>query len=130
MSLPRVLAVDDDPLNLMVLNELLQDFVCEVVLCPGGAEAMQCLDDPSADFDLLLLDIMMPQVSGFEVLRFVRNHACWCDLPVILQSALNSPAEIRQGLNAGANAYLTKPLDLDEFSQTLSPFLQRKEVIY
>ena len=108
-----ILAVDDDPVNLRVLSTQLRPGGYRVVLASNGAEA---LDTYASDgpFDLVLLDVMMPIMSGLEALRVFRKSATQADLPVILLTAKQQPDDVLAGFDAGANDYLTKPFSKKE----------------
>lgn len=105
----HILAVDDEPLNLVVLREILSLHPYRVTTASNGTEAWRLLCERAADFDLILLDRMMPDMDRIEVLRRLRatrpEHQC----PVIMQTALATDADVAEGLRAGAYYYLTKP---------------------
>jgi len=75
--------------------------------CPGGREALALIT--SEPFDVVILDIMMPDVDGYEVLRHIRSQPATHRLPVIFLTAKATPADIEKGLALGANYYITKP---------------------
>jgi two-component system, sensor histidine kinase and response regulator len=105
-----LLVVDDESANRALLERLFKrDF--DVISAQDGCEALDILSQ--RPFDLVLLDIMMPQVSGLEVLRQIRETPEIADLPVILVSALSDNDAIIRGLKLGANDYVTKPLEID-----------------
>ena len=107
----RVLVVDDEPINLEIIKETLADENMELVTAANGQEA---LDQMALDaFDLILLDRMMPVMDGMAVLRTIKAEPAWRDVPVIMQTAAASPTEVREGIEAGAHYYLTKPYDPD-----------------
>ena len=105
---PIILIVDDDPTNLSVLSELLRrDY--RVRAAKSGADALEVvLLSPRPD--LILLDVMMPRMDGYEVLRRLQADAATRDIPVIFLTALAAPADEEQGLVAGAVDYITKPI--------------------
>lgn len=104
----RLLIVDDDPFIRQLMGDLFSpDY--EVTLASGGREALEKLAKES--FDALLLDIMMPQMGGLEVLEHIRQMPDHADLPVILMSARAGSPDIVRGLELGANDYITKPID-------------------
>jgi CheY-like chemotaxis protein len=82
-------------------------FVCGGDGALGGSEALAIIG--TQPFDLVVLDIMMPEVDGYEVLRFIRGRPDTAHLPVIFLSAKSSPADIEKGFALGANHYITKP---------------------
>ena len=104
-----VLVVDDDESNRDVLGRVLQSRGYAVVLARSGPEALQIVD--SQPIDLVLLDIMMPDVSGLDVLRSLREHHARTALPVIMATAKDQPQDVVEALKMGANDYVTKPLD-------------------
>jgi signal transduction histidine kinase len=108
---PRVLIVDDEASNIAILDRLFRSDYQTVTATKGDA-AMKLLQDET--FDLVLLDIMMPQVSGLEVLKSIRQNPQTVDLPVILISARMDENDVVEGLSIGANDYITKPFRLAE----------------
>lgn len=106
---PRVLAVDDDPVNLRMLRCLLQPEGCELVTAASGAEALALLND--GPWDLLIADVMMPRMSGYELTRRVRERFSLTELPILLLTARSRPEDIEAGFRAGANDYVTKPVE-------------------
>lgn len=105
-----VLVVDDEELNLEILAEYFDgETEFRLQLANGGEAAWQMLCEPSNRFDVILLDRMMPGLDGIGLLQRIKNDARLADIPVILQTAANAPEQIRQGLEAGAYYYLTKP---------------------
>ncbi|HVZ43232.1 MAG TPA: response regulator [Ramlibacter sp.] len=107
-SVPRILVVDDMPDNLFLMNGLLEDLY-EVVPASSGREALQVIMS-DAPPDMVLLDIMMPDMDGYEVLRRIRQHTPTANIPVIFVTALASQQERNLGLELGAIDYLTKPV--------------------
>lgn len=76
--------------------------------------------------DGIVLDVMMPEISGLEVLNFVRTHPKYRDIPVIIVSSKGFPVDIEAGVNAGANIYLTKPVSFPDLTQAVQNALQIK----
>jgi signal transduction histidine kinase len=108
--LPLILAVDDEPANLALLERLLKSQY-RIMTVTGGQAALDML--AQAPFDLVLLDIMMPDMNGLQVLDVIRHNPSTADIPVILISALTEVRDITNGLEMGANDYISKPIDLD-----------------
>lgn len=108
-AIPRILVVDDVPDNLFLMHGLLEDRY-EVVQATTGREALQVVlsDAPP---DMVLLDIMMPDMDGYEVLRRIRQHTPTAHIPVIFVSALAGAQDERLGMELGAIDYITKPID-------------------
>jgi DNA-binding response OmpR family regulator len=105
----QVLAVDDEPLNLEIIREYLDDPHIDVDLAPNAERAWQRLDGGQINYSLAIVDRMMPGMSGIELLRRMKADKRFRHIPVILQTAATSPEEVREGIEAGAYYYLTKP---------------------
>ncbi len=114
MSEVRVLIVDDEAINLEILTEYFADepgFTLQTA--ENGEAAWEILQAPDNRFDVILLDRMMPGLDGIALLHRIKAEARLVDIPIILQTAAISPAQIREGLEAGAYYYLTKPYRRD-----------------
>ncbi|MBL8118207.1 MAG: hybrid sensor histidine kinase/response regulator [Anaerolineae bacterium] len=105
---PLILAVDDEPNNLILLQRMLKRYF-EVITASNGSMALTTLNEVKVD--VLLLDVMMPGMSGLDVLREIRQNPETADLPVILISAMAEARDVAHGLELGANDYITKPID-------------------
>jgi len=108
--LPLVLAVDDERFNLTLLERILRR-AYRVMSVTSAQAALDML--AQAPFDLVLLDIMMPDVDGLQALHSIRSNPKTATVPVILISAMSEGQNIADGLEAGANDYITKPIDMD-----------------
>src|SRR6266700_2177234 len=104
-----LLVVDDEEMNSEGLARRLQRHGYAVTLARSGREAIELLGERR--FDLVLLDIMMPGMNGLEVLKLVRRADSLIDLPIILVTAKGESEDMVEGLELGANDYVTKPLD-------------------
>ena len=115
MNSPVILVVDDEPLNLDIIEEFLtskgQNYTVETA--NDGVEAMEKLEASPSKYDVVLLDRMMPRMTGMEVLEKMSTHPELKYIPVILQTAKVSKEDILEGLKAGAYYYLTKPFTRD-----------------
>lgn len=111
MSAATILAVDDEPLNLMILTEALEEAGYEYMTAESGTEALSLLEAEPDKFEAVLLDRMLPDVDGLEVLSRMKAHEQLAQLPVILQTACAAKSEIEEGLAAGAYYYLAKPFE-------------------
>jgi len=107
---PLILAVDDEPNNLTLLQRMLKRYF-EILVAQNGKIALTMLKEVKVD--ILLLDVMMPGMSGLDVLREIRQNPETIDLPVILISAMAEARDVAHGLELGANDYITKPIDPD-----------------
>ena len=105
----KILIADDDPINLQVLSGLLQMNNYEVVCAVDGVEASKM--GLTQKFDLAILDIMMPGMSGYEVTKNLRTKFNAIELPILLLSARNQPGDVKTGFESGANDYVTKPIE-------------------
>jgi sigma-B regulation protein RsbU (phosphoserine phosphatase) len=105
----RLLVVDDTPANREMLSRRLLRQGYEVETAPDGEAALRMLD--GTPFDLVLLDVMMPGMSGLDVLRAVRQTRPSTDLPVVMATAKDASHDVVEALGLGANDYVTKPLD-------------------
>ena len=112
LSKYNVLAVDDIPLNLLLVQKMLSKFNFKIRTATNGREALEAVaqEKPS----LILLDLMMPEIDGYEVLRRLRADAETEDIPIIILSALNSNEDIVKGFDLGANDFLTKPISMEK----------------
>src|SRR5215475_11272270 len=104
---PRILIVEDHPLIAELVETRLRIEGMQPVKAPGGREAIGIVG--TQPFDCVILDIMMPDVDGYEVLRHIRATPETAGLPVIFLTAKATPADIEKGLAMGANHYITKP---------------------
>jgi len=104
----RVLVVDDDELVLAAIGELLgtRGFVVEG--CTSGRQALEKAE--KQDFDLFILDIIMPEMDGFELCKRMREIEQFCETPIIMLTAKAGEEDRKRGLELGANLYLTKPI--------------------
>ena len=104
----RVLVVDDVPANVKLLEARLSAEYFDVVTAMSGAEALTICE--RADCDLVLLDVMMPDMDGFEVCRRLKTNTITHHIPVVMVTALDQPSDRVRGLEAGADDFLTKPI--------------------
>lgn len=104
----RILVVDDEPVNRLILNNHLSRQDYEVRMVEGGPQAMELVDKEG--FDLVLLDIMMPKMSGYEVCRRLRERWSAQEMPIIFLTAMNEVSDLVDGFSAGGNDYLSKPI--------------------
>lgn len=110
----RLLVVDDEPINHQVLRNYLGEQRYEITSVMDGTKALEVLDQ-GQKFDLVLLDVMMPRMSGYEVCQKIRDKHLPSELPVIMVTAKNQVQDLVEGLGVGANDYLSKPFSKDEF---------------
>ncbi|WP_310493567.1 response regulator [Dechloromonas sp.] len=111
MDKERVLVVDDEELNLFIIEEFLEQEEIALEMHSDPLAAWASLIAPESNFSLVILDRMMPELDGMEFLRRMKREARFADIPVIMQTAASSPDQVREGLEAGAYYYLTKPYE-------------------
>ncbi len=118
----RVLLVDDNEQNLELLLAYLEDLGCELRTATDGPEAL----DDIAKFppDLILLDIMMPKMSGFQVCKKLRANAATANIPVLMVTALNEVADVERAVEVGANDFISKPVQRLELLTRTKSMLQ------
>ncbi|TQR34838.1 hybrid sensor histidine kinase/response regulator [Brevibacillus brevis] len=124
---PRLLIVDDDPVNLQVLEAILPPDEYEVTMVTSGKEALAILD--TGEWDLVISDIMMPQMSGYELTRMIRERFTLTELPVLLLTARSQPKDIQSGFLAGANDYVTKPIERMEIKSRIEALTTIKQSV-
>lgn len=123
---PRVLVVEDHPVIADLVETRLRIEGLRATKCLGGREAIRRLDSES--FDLVVLDIMMPDIDGYEVLAHIRNRKATQDLPVIFLTARSTQEDIEKGLRMGANQYITKPFSGAELVRTVKILLEERKL--
>ena len=119
---PLILVIDDDPALQKLVVALLKRGEMDTVSAMTGQEAEDALQtDPLPD--LVLLDLMLPEISGIDLLKKIRKQSKFDHLPVVILSALADPEQIREGLEAGADRYLTKPYLANNLLKTVREVL-------
>jgi two-component system, sensor histidine kinase ChiS len=121
-----ILAVDDDPVNLQVVSNHLCFKNVTVITAPSGMEAVKLIEGGLMP-DLMLLDIMMPVMTGYEVSKWIRQRYTASELPIIILTAKGGPDDLKEGFNLGANDYLVKPFIRDELLARVASQLKLKE---
>ena len=105
----RILVVDDIQPNVKLLEVRLSAEYFDVLTASNGPDALRLCEEGACD--IVLLDVMMPGMDGFEVCRRIKNNPATAHLPVVMVTALDQPADRVRGLEAGADDFLTKPID-------------------
>jgi len=119
-----ILAVDDEIINLQVLVNHLSLHQYDVMTAQSGKEALDIVNDSPSRIDLVLLDVMMPRMSGYEVCRIIRSRYSASQLPIIMLTAKNQVSNLIEGLDSGANDYITKPFSSEELLERIKVHLQ------
>lgn len=123
MDRPKILVIDDEPDFLKVISARLEHNGFKVYLASGGQEALKSMESEIPD--ILILDILMPGMDGYEVLRKIRSNNKTADIPVIILSGMPSQEEKSKALDMGADDYITKPYHLEEFLSRINALLRR-----
>lgn len=119
-----ILVVEDDEFMAALVRAMLERQQMRVSCVADGRAALERLDEGPV-FDAVVLDLMLPQVSGLEVLAQLRQRAGWQDTPVLVLSAVDAGDEIARAFAAGASDYVVKPFNPEEFLARLARLLPR-----
>ncbi|MFD0695700.1 response regulator transcription factor [Paenibacillus sp. GCM10027628] len=122
MKRQKIMIVDDEPKIVRFVAANLKSLNFATLTCQSGAEALEKVE--AFDPDLILLDLMMPGMDGFDVLKRLRTYS---SVPVIMLTARSNSSDKVQGLNLGADDYLTKPFSLDELFARVNAVLRRMD---
>jgi PAS domain S-box-containing protein len=123
-GLKRILIVDDEPKNLRLIKDFLEVLSHSSEPVNDGLEALEKL---KSGFDLVLLDVMMPGMDGFEVVRHIRENQEFADIPVIMVTVLDDKQTRIRAVQAGANDFINKPIDRLELSVRIESLLKMKD---
>lgn len=123
---PVILVVDDNRENLELLEAYLEDLDCRTIPACDGPEALEIVkkDKP----DLILLDIMMPKMSGFEVCRRIKNDSATSHIPIIMVTALNEYGDMQRGVDCGTDDFVSKPVNKIELLTRVRTMLKLKHI--
>ena len=108
-DIPRILIADDNVQNVELLEAYLAGIPCEITTASDGEETLRAVERDQPD--LLLLDVMMPKLSGFEVCRKLRANPRTADTLILMVTALNETSDFERGVQAGTDDFLTKPVN-------------------
>ncbi len=121
MQSKTVLIVDDELSILVPLQFLMEQNGFHVVLAQSGRDAFEALEKSKPD--LILLDIMLPDLDGYEIFQMIRTNPAWDGIKVIFLTAKNRDGDIAKGLNLGVDAYITKPFSNAELLAAVNDLL-------
>ena len=126
MPTSRILIADDNPTNVELLEAYLSDLDCEILVATDGRDTL----DKVATFqpDLILLDIMMPKLSGFEVCKKIREDPATREIMILMVTALNEPGDIERAVAAGCDDFLSKPVNKLELNKRVENMLKLRHV--
>src|ERR1700747_430478 len=122
----RILIVEDNTVSLTLLEQLLKAHGYEVLGIPEGLQALDLAREEQPD--LILMDIRLPDISGFKVTRLLKQDQRTKTIPIVAVTALASPEYEREGLESGCDAYIPKPITLGNFLRTIESFLKIRAV--
>ncbi|MFD0671213.1 ATP-binding protein [Cohnella sp. GCM10027633] len=125
---PRVLVVEDDPVTLQIMQDILSQEGLDVVVAADGLEGLKAWER-EAEWDLVVLNVMLPRLSGYDLCRAIRERHSFYDLPVLFLTSRHQPADLLVGYNAGANDYVIQPLNDSEFRARARTLLRMKQSI-
>jgi len=120
----KVLIVDDDMRNIFALSSALESYDLLVEIAVDGEDAINKLEEIT-DIDIVLMDIMMPKMDGYEATRHIRKQSKWAKLPVIALTAKAMKDDREKCIAAGANDYITKPVDIDRLISLMQLWMER-----
>lgn len=123
--LPKILIVDDSPENLKILGNSLKKLNYNVLTALSGKQALALADNKLPD--LIILDVMMPVMDGFEVCRILKENKQHRHIPVIFLTALSEPENVNRGLEIGASDYITKPYQVEDLIIKIRHHLRSKQ---
>ncbi|MBR4213599.1 MAG: response regulator [Bacteroidales bacterium] len=121
----NVLAVDDIPINLLLVQKMLARYNFTLRTAANGQQALDAIAEQKPD--LILLDLMMPVVDGFEVIRRLKENPETADINIVILSALNSNEDVVKGFSLGANDFIMKPIIMERLLTCVSTQLQLVE---
>src|SRR5215831_11175661 len=123
----KILIVDDEPFNVDYLEQELEELGYETISAANGQEALEKVAAEAPD--LILLDVMMPVLDGFTVCRILKDHEETRLIPIIIMTALDAVADRIQGIKAGADDFLTKPVHEEELFARIATALKLKHTV-
>jgi len=123
---PKILIVDDNIPNLELLQAYLEDIDCVIQQAVDGMTALEMIkkDQP----DLLILDVMMPKISGFEICKKLKNDPETADMPIIMVTALSELGDIERAIDCGTDDFLSKPVNKFELLTRVKTMLRIKDL--
>ena len=119
----RILIADDDPRNIFVLASALEDFGAEILEAENGKVALEMLEQQRVD--LILMDIMMPEMNGYQVIKAIRSSKVYGNIPIIAVTAKSLKDDREKCMEAGANDYISKPVDYDTLVRLVKAWISK-----
>lgn len=122
----KILVVDDVPVNNLLVEKMLARYKFNMRTACNGKECMEAVENEKPN--LILLDLMMPVMDGFQVLKEIKGNPELSDIKVVVLSALNTNEDIVKAYNLGANDFITKPIILEKLINSVSNQLNIKDL--
>jgi len=122
---PRILIADDDPLGAELLEAYLGEIDSELRIASDGEQALQLVSGWRPD--LILLDVMMPRISGFEVCKSLRGDAATRDIAIIMITALDQPSDMERAVEAGTDDFISKPINKTDLLLRVRSLLRSRD---
>ena len=119
----KVLVVDDNPFNLDILNEYMNEEGFDTVLAEHALSALKYLDENPDSVDIILLDRMMPHMDGIEMLENLKSDDRFADIPIVMVTAAADQKAVYEGNKSGVDAYITKPFERDILLEAINKAL-------
>lgn len=121
----RILVVEDEPENRLFIGLMLRTEGFDVSEAEDGPTALQMLEDGNSP-DLILLDVMMPGLNGWQVYERLQQHEGWAKIPVVMLTALAQRSDVERAVSLGVDGYLTKPFEPADLIHTIEEALERQ----
>jgi DNA-binding NarL/FixJ family response regulator len=118
----KILIIDDQP---EIVSEVLPEYGYDITVALDGQKGLEILEKQEKKFDLILLDVLMPNLNGWDVLRTIRDNKQLKHLPVIMMTALDSEVDQVSGLKVGADDYITKPFNIPTLLARIEALMRR-----
>ncbi|MDD3004092.1 response regulator [Flavobacterium sp.] len=119
MTQKKILLIDDDPRNIFALTAVLKSRTYNCVSCTNAIEALEILKSQK-DFDVILLDMMMPEMDGYEAIPLIKEIPHYSKIPLIAVTAQAMSGDKEKCIKAGADEYISKPIDIDKLMHLLN----------
>ena len=120
----KILVVDDDMRNVFALSKVLKERKMQITKAENGISALEILNN-NPDIDLVLMDIMMPEMDGYEAMQKIRAQERWKNLPIIALTAKAMKDDKQKCLDAGANDYISKPINIEQLLSLMRIWLSK-----